>query len=60
MATVGQRLDRKLSWLEHRAKFQPIRTYTSDGNLIPVSQCGKMQNYLVYTFRIRTRRRRLD
>ena len=40
-AAVGQRLERKLSWLEHRAEFQPIRPYTSNGNLIPVSQCGK-------------------
>ena len=59
-ATVGQCVNRKLSWLEHRAEFQPIRTYSSDGNLIPASQCGKMQNYRVYTFRIRTRGRRLD
>jgi hypothetical protein len=58
--TVSQRLDRELAWLEYRVEFHPSRTYTSDGNLIPVSQCGKTRKHLAYTFRIRKRTRRLD
>jgi len=57
--TVSQRLDRELSWPQYRVEFHPSRTHTSDGNPMLVSQSGKTQKYLAYTFRIRRRARRL-
>jgi hypothetical protein len=56
---VSQRLDRELSWPQYRGEFHPSRTYTSDGNPMLVSQCGKTQKHLAYTFRIRRQARRL-
>jgi hypothetical protein len=58
--TVSQRLDRKLSWPEYRVEFHPSRTYTSDGNPMLVSQRGKTQKHLAYTFRIQRLTRRQD
>ena len=56
--TVSQRLDKELAWLEYRVELHPSRTYTSDGNLILVSQCGKTRKHLAYIFRIRKRTHR--